>query len=144
MNLMECHRMAAMGSTGVGFGVIWERYSLQPCYWKSCRISRDTSLLKSSPTQSFKQGRNTCHSVKVTGGPMTTVLSTSLGKTLFAWRFNSNENILFWLTLSYQKPFVLYVSVFYSQIFTQKLKLRPKVGLAYAISLVKWFFLIFV
>ena len=55
-----------------------------------------------------------------------TVLSTSLGKTFFAWRFISNENILFWLTISYQKPFVLYVSVFYSQIFTQKLKLRQK------------------
>ena len=73
-----------------------------------------------------------------------TVLSTSLGKTFFAWRFISNENILFWLTISYQKPFVLYVSVFCSQIFTQKLKLRPKVGLTYAISIVKWLFWIFV
>ena len=44
----------------------------------------------------------------------------------FAWRFISNENILFWLTISYQKPFVLYVSVFYN--ITKKLKLRPKVG----------------
>ena len=34
-----------------------------------------------------------------------TVLSTSLGKTFFAWRFILNENILFWLTISYQKPF---------------------------------------
>ena len=62
-----------------------------------------------------------------------TVLSTSFGKTFFAWRFILNENILFWLTISYQKPFVFYVSVFYFQIFTQKLKLRPKVGLIYAI-----------
>ena len=26
-------------------------------------------MLKSTPTQSFRHGRNTCHSVKVTGGP---------------------------------------------------------------------------
>ena len=58
-----------------------------------------------------------------------TVLSTSLGKMFFAWRFILNENILFWLTISCQKPFVFYVSVFCSQIFTQKLELRPKVGL---------------
>ena len=63
-----------------------------------------------------------------------TVLSTSLGKTFLAWRFILNENILFLLTISYQKPFVFDVSVFYSQIFTQKLKLRPKVSLTYAIS----------
>ena len=67
----------------------------------------------------------------------TTVLSTSLGKTFFAWRFILNENSLFWLTISCQKPFVFYVSVFCSQIFTQKLKLWPKVGLPYAISIVK-------
>ena len=69
-----------------------------------------------------------------------TILSTSLGKTVFAWRFTLNENILFCLTISYQKPFVFYVSVFCSQIFTQKLKLRPKVGLTYAISIVKVIF----
>ena len=67
----------------------------------------------------------------------TTILSTSLGKTFFAWRFILNENILFWLTISGQKPFVFYVSVFCSQVFTQKLKLWPKVGLTYAISIVK-------
>ena len=66
-----------------------------------------------------------------------TVLSTSLGKTFFAWCFILNKNILFWLTISCQKPFVVYVSVFCSQIFTQKLKLQPKVGLTYAISIVK-------
>ena len=63
----------------------------------------------------------------------TTVLSTSLGKTFFAWRFILNENILFWLTISNQKPFVFSVSVFCSQIFTVKLNLQPKIGLTYAI-----------
>ena len=66
-----------------------------------------------------------------------TVLLRSLGKTFFAWHFILNENSLFWLTISCQKPFVFYVSVFCSQIFTQKLKLRSKVGLTYAISIVK-------
>ena len=74
----------------------------------------------------------------------TTVLSTSLGKTVFAWRFILNENILFWLTISNQKPFVFFVSVFCSQIFTVKLNLRPKISLTYAISIVKWFFGVFV
>ena len=73
-----------------------------------------------------------------------TVLSTSLRKTFFAWHFNSNENLLIWLTISYQKPFVFSVSVFYSQIFTLKLSLWPKIGLAFAISILKWFFGIFV
>ena len=41
----------------------------------------------------------------------------------FAWRFILNENILFWLTSSDQKPFVFSVSVFYSQIFILKLNL---------------------
>ena len=59
-----------------------------------------------------------------------------LERRFFARRFILNENILFWLTISCQKPFVFYVSVFYSQIFTQKLKLRAKVGLTYAISIV--------
>ena len=58
-------------------------------------------------------------------------------KDVFAWRFILNENILFWLTISCQKPFVFYVSVFCSQVFTQKLKIQPKVGLTYAISTVK-------
>ena len=50
-----------------------------------------------------------------------------------------NENILFRLTMSYQKPFVFSVSVFCSliHVFTEKLELRPKVGLTYAISIVK-------
>ena len=68
-----------------------------------------------------------------------TVLSTSLGKTIFAWRFIWNENILFRLTISYQKPFVFSISVFCSQISTQKLNLRPKIGLTYAIFIVKDF-----
>ena len=66
-----------------------------------------------------------------------TVFLTSLGKTFFAWRFILNENILFWLTISYQKSFVFPVSVFCSQLFALKLNLRPKVGLTYAISIVK-------
>ena len=74
---------------------------------------------------------------------ITTVLSTSR-KDVFAWRFILNENILFWLTISYQKPFVFSVSVFCSQICTLKLNLSPKIGLTYAISIVKWFFGIFV
>ena len=74
----------------------------------------------------------------------TTVLSTSLRKTFFAWRFILNENILFWLTISYQKPFVFSVSVFYFQICPLKLNLSPEIGLTYAISIVKWFFGIFV
>ena len=73
-----------------------------------------------------------------------TVLLTSLGKTFFAWCFILNEYILFWLTISYQKPFVFSVSVFCSQIYTLKLNLSPKVGLTYAISIVKWFFEMFV
>ena len=66
----------------------------------------------------------------------TTVLSTSLRKTFFAWRFILNENILFGLTISNQKPFVSSVSVVCSQIFTVKLNLWPKIGLTYAISIV--------
>ena len=67
-------------------------------------------------------------------------LSTSLGKMFSAWDFILNKNILFWLTKSYQKPFVLSVSAFCSQIFTAKLNLRPKIGLTYGISIVKWYF----
>ena len=68
-----------------------------------------------------------------------TVLSTSLGKTFFAWRFILKENILFWLTISYQKPYVFSISVFCSQKYTLKLNLRPKIGQTNAISIVKWF-----
>ena len=38
-----------------------------------------------------------------------------------------NTNILFWLSISYQKPFVISVSVIYSQIINLKLNLRPKI-----------------
>ena len=38
-------------------------------------------------------------------------------KDVFAWRFILNENVLFWLTTSYQKSFVFSVSVFRSQIY---------------------------
>ena len=54
-----------------------------------------------------------------------TVLSISLGKTFFAWRFILNENILFWLTISYQKPFVLCFCVLFSYIYT-KIKVMAK------------------
>ena len=73
----------------------------------------------------------------VIGALKVIVLSASLGKTFLRWRFLLNENILFWLTILCQKTVAFYVSVFCSQIFTQKLKLRQKVGLAYAISIVK-------
>ena len=49
-------------------------------------------------------------------GTITTVLLTSLGKTFFAWRFILNENILFWMTIFYQKPFVISVCVLFSNI----------------------------
>ena len=51
------------------------------------------------------------------------VLSTSLGKTFFVWHFILNENILFQLSICYQKPFAFSVSVLCSQIFTVKLNL---------------------
>ena len=101
-----------------------------PCLCKQCR-SRSVGLKKPTDLD--------LHCL-----PLTTVLSSSLGKTFFAWRFILNENILLWLTISYQKPFVFSVSVFCSQICTLKLNLSPKIGLTYAISIVKWFFGIFV
>ena len=52
----------------------------------------------------------------------------------FKWKY------LFWMTISYQKPFVFSVCVFCSQICTLKLNLWPKIGMTYAISIVKWFF----
>ena len=67
-----------------------------------------------------------------------------LERRFFAWCFILNENFLFWLTISYQKPFVFPISMFCSQIFTLKLNLRLNVGLTYAISIVKWYFWIFV
>ena len=69
-----------------------------------------------------------------------TVLSTSPRKTVFAWCFILNENILFWLTISYKKTFVVSVSVFCSQIYILKLNLRPNICLTCAISMVKWLF----
>ena len=58
----------------------------------------------------------------------------------FCLTFILDDNLLFWLTISYQKPFVFSVSLFCFQIFTIKFNLWPKVGLTYAISIVKWFF----
>ena len=59
-------------------------------------------------------------------------------------RFILNENILFWSTISYQKPFVFSVSVFCSQIFSLKLNLWPKSCPTYALPIIKWFFEIFI
>ena len=94
---------------------------------------------------SANHNKNKGHPVRLTFhvNSLSTVLLTSLGKTFFAWRFIINENILFWLTISYQKPFVFSVSVFCYRKFTTKLNLRPNIGLTYAISTVKCcFFLI--
>ena len=66
-----------------------------------------------------------------------TVLSTSFGKMFFAWRFILKGNILFGMTIFYQKPFVFSASVFCSQICTLQLNLRPNIGLTYTISIVK-------
>ena len=74
------------------------------------------------------------------------VLSASFGKAFFffvfffARRFIINETILFWLTISYQKPFVFFrFCVPFSNIYP-KINLRQKTGLTYAISIVMWFF----
>ena len=58
----------------------------------------------------------------------------------FCLAFNFKWNVLVWLTISYQKPFVLSVSVFCSQIFTLTLNLLPKNSPTYAISIIKWCF----
>ena len=72
----------------------------------------------------------------ISGFSRTTVLLTSLGKTFFAWRFilNLNYHILAEII------FFFSVSVFGSEICTLTLNQRPKIGLAYAISTVEWFF----
>ena len=44
----------------------------------------------------------------------------------FAGRFILNENLLFRLTISYQKPFVFSVSLFCSQIFYSKIKFTAR------------------
>ena len=65
-----------------------------------------------------------------------TVLSTSFGKTFYAWCFILNENIFFWLTVSYQKtichfPFLCFVLKYLTLI---KLMAKNWSGLC------KWFF----
>ena len=62
------------------------------------------------------------------------VLSTSLGKKIFAWRFILNGIIDFELTISYQEPFVFTVSLLCFQMFTVKLILWPKMCLTHTIS----------
>ena len=54
------------------------------------------------------------------------VLLASLGKTFFAWCFILNRNTLFWLTISYQKPFAVSESMFCSQICTLILNCKVK------------------
>ena len=61
--------------------------------------------------------------------------STSFGKTFFAWCFTLNGKNALWLTISYQKPFVVSVPALCFQIL-----IWPKMGLTYAISIVKWIF----
>ena len=61
---------------------------------------------------------------------LTTVLSTSLGKTCFAWRFTFMKNFVL-------IDHILSVSVFCSQVFTLKLNLQLEIGPASAISVVK-------
>ena len=61
------------------------------------------------------------HTTKI----LITVLSTSLGKTFFAWSFILNENILFWLSISCQKPCLLCFCVLFSNIYT-KIKVKAK------------------
>ena len=108
-----------------------------PCLCKQCR-SRSVGFCRSQLIWSC----TVCHKVQPPG------LSNLIGYKIrsrhgiliySAWQ-GLNENILFWLTISFQKPFVFSISVFSSQIFALKLNLRPKVGLTYAISIVKWLF----
>ena len=82
--------------------------------------------------------------VKTIHPQVPTVLSTSLGKTVFAWCFILDENILFWMIISCQKLFVFSVYVFCSTKCFQKLNLWPNVGLSYVISIVQWCFDVFV
>ena len=136
----------------------WYETVGQMCSWTQGRISLSFSccinpnqvgqiFLDANPYFEIFYSKNPGQTVRTTGKHnidiVVTVLSTSLRKTFFAWRYILNENILFWLTISNQKPFVFSVSVFCSQIWTLKLILRPKIGLIYAISIVKRFFFIF-
>ena len=54
------------------------------------------------------------------GGPLRGSVYTPI-LSLFVWRFILTENFLLSLTISYQKPFVFSVSVFWFQIFTLEL-----------------------
>ena len=103
--------------------------------WKTKSIFiRNTCFQSPSPRMLLN-----CHWI-VSMKTRATVHSISFGKTFFAWRFILDDNLLFWLIISYQKSFVISVSLFCSQILTLKFNLWPKVGLNYATSIVKWFF----
>ena len=96
--------------------------------------------LKQIPLQTVKIQMRPSRLIRI----YTTVLSTFLRKTFFAWRFILNENILFRLTISYKKPFAFSVSVFCSQIFKVKFNSQPEISLTYAISIVKRSFGVYV
>ena len=66
------------------------------------------------------------------------MLSSAFGKMYFIRHFILNGKIDLWLTISYQKQFVVSVPVLSFQIFTAKLILWPKMGLTCAISIVNW------
>ena len=89
------------------------------CQFYACKLSRSVS------TRAFRHVRPAKIQINLR---ITTVLSTSIEKTLFfTCRFVLNENTLF-----------LFLC------FVLKLKLRPKIGLTYAISVVKGFYFIFI
>ena len=72
-------------------------------------------------------------------------------KDVFTWRFILNKTILFWLTISYQEPFIFFVSALCLQIFAVKLILRREMRLTYAFTMINciffnffiWFFFSF-
>ena len=105
--------VATLLATHTGTDIVheasWILYDLEPYEMEKKNGWIDCNLI--SKTKGSRRVINILAST-------TTVLSTSLRKTFFAWRFISNENIFVWLTISYQKPFVFSVSVFCSQICT--------------------------
>ena len=75
--------------------------------------------------------------------PPQSVRIYALRLTFFAWHFILNGIINFWLTISYQGPFVFTVSLLCFQIFSVNLILWPKMGLTHSVSRVMWSFGIF-
>ena len=60
-------------------------------------------------------------------------------KDVFAWRFILNDNVSFWLTISFPEPFVCFYALFSNTVFTVKLILMQKMSLTYAGFLEKKF-----